>query len=63
MKGYEDDYLEAVEVKPSDFANDPNISRFAADLMRLKAERMGGRKEREIELGEVCGWGMVEIWG
>ena len=50
-------------MKPSDFANDPDISRFAADLMRLKAERMGGRKEREIELGEVCGWGMVEIWG
>ena len=45
-------------MKPSGSVNDPYISRFAADLMRLKAERTGGRKEREIELGESLGKGV-----
>ena len=34
-------------MKPSGFMSDPDISRFAADLRRLKADRTGGRKGKE----------------
>ena len=40
------------EVMPSGFANDPDRSRFAADLKWMKEDRNGGRKDRRIELGE-----------
>ena len=40
---------------PSGFANDSDRSRFAVDLKWMKEDRNGGRKDRRIELGEVCG--------
>ena len=51
-------------MKPSDFVKDPDISQFAADLMRMKDGQKGGRKERRIESERrVADGRMVEIRG
>ena len=40
--------------------NDPRLPSFLSDVNWMKDERNGGRKDRRIELVEVCRRGMVE---